>query len=179
MKRVPPPTSELLVDLPLPLSDRYAGTITALASLRDEAEAQVDRLLASPDETDDDSAAITTVAQQQSINLIAADAWLQNSELAGMPVVQMRGDSMGATFRDGDFVLVETDDTDVAYGGIFAILENQSVIITQVEMIYQSGYSTGRIKCTPRNPAYAPFELTLGKDAKIIGRVARRITRYL
>jgi phage repressor protein C with HTH and peptisase S24 domain len=53
-----------------------------------------------------------------------------------MPVVQMRGDSMGDTLPDGDFVLVETDHTDVAEGGIFAVLEdNESVIITQVEMI--------------------------------------------
>jgi len=28
-------------------------------------------------------------------------------------------------------------------------------------------------------PAYMPFELTLGEDARIIGRVAQRITRYL
>jgi hypothetical protein len=38
---------------------------------------------------------------------------------------------------------------------------------------------TGRIKYSPRNPAYAPFELTLGKDARIISRVVQRITRYL
>jgi phage repressor protein C with HTH and peptisase S24 domain len=97
-----------------------------------------------------------------------------------MPVVQMRGDSMGDTLGDGDFVIVETGHTDVAQGGIFAVLEdNESVIITQVEMTYQAGHSTGRIRCTPRNPAYTPFELTLGDDAKIIGRVAQRITRYL
>jgi hypothetical protein len=46
-------------------------------------------------------------------------------------------------------------------------------------MIYRSGHPTGRIRCTPRNPVYTPFELELGKEANIIGRVAQRITRYL
>jgi hypothetical protein len=32
--------------------------------------------------------------------------------------------------------------------GVFAIAENGSVIISQVEPVYQSGRSTGRIKCT-------------------------------
>jgi hypothetical protein len=53
------------------------------------------------------------------------------------------------------------------------------VFITQVEMIFQSGRSTGRIRCTPRNPLYTSFELELGKDARVIGRVAQRISRYL
>jgi hypothetical protein len=64
-------------------------------------------------------------------------------------------------------------------GGIFAVLRDWSVIITQVERIYQDGCSTSQIRCTPRDPAYMPFELTLGEDARIIGRVAQRITRYL
>jgi hypothetical protein len=32
-------------------------------------------------------------------------------------VVRLRGDSMGDTLRDGDSVLVDTDDTDVSHGG--------------------------------------------------------------
>jgi phage repressor protein C with HTH and peptisase S24 domain len=90
----------------------------------------------------------------------------------------MRGDSMGDSIRDGDFVIVETDDTDVADGGIFAVLDDTaSVIITQVEIV--RGSRASRIRCTPRNPLYTSFELELGKDARIIGRVAQRITRYL
>ena len=42
---------------------------------------------------------------------------------------------------------------------------------------YQS--EPGRIRCTPRNPVYSPFELTLGDDAKIIGRVVQQVTRFL
>jgi hypothetical protein len=56
-------------------------------------------------------------------------------------------------------------------GGIFALLDDSvSLIIKQVQLVYESGHSTGRIRCTPSNPVYPPFELTLGEDARIIGR---------
>jgi phage repressor protein C with HTH and peptisase S24 domain len=105
--------------------------------------------------------------------LIAADF-----EFEGMPVVRMRGDSMEDTLRSGDFAVVDTAQTDVSMGGIFVVLPRTGYsgwCITQVEPIY--GHSTGRIKCTPRNPRYRPFEL--GKDARIVGRVIERITRHL
>jgi hypothetical protein len=121
VKHLSLPASEALDDLPLPPAEQHAGALQALARLHDEAVADATPLL------------------------VEADLWLQTSELAGMPVIRMRGDSMGDTLRDGDFVLVETDNTDVADGGIFAITENGSVIITQVEPVYQSGRSTGRI----------------------------------
>jgi hypothetical protein len=159
VKHLSPPASEALDDLPLPSAEQHAGALNALVRLRDEATAKVE--------------------QHRLPILVEANLWLQNSELAGMPVVRMRGDSMGDTLRDGDFALVEVGHTDVADGGVFAIAQNGSVIITQVEPVYQSGRSTGRIRCTPRNPVYSQFELTLGEDARIIGRVAQRITRYL
>jgi hypothetical protein len=116
MKHLSPPASEALDDLPLPTAEQHAGALKALARLRDEATAEVE--------------------QHRLPILVEANVWLQNSELAGMPVVRMRGDSMGDALRDGDFVLVETDNTDVADGGIFAIAENGSVFITQVEPVY-------------------------------------------
>jgi hypothetical protein len=62
-------------------------------------------------------------------------------------VVMMRGDSMGDTLRRGDFALIDTTQTEIAGGGVFAILEeNRSLIIYQVEA---SG--PGRIRCTPRD----------------------------
>jgi phage repressor protein C with HTH and peptisase S24 domain len=114
-------------------------------------------------------------AEQTSV-LIAADF-----EFEGMPVVRMRGDSMEDTLRSGDFAVIDTAQTDVSMGGIFVVLdlEFRGWRITQVEPIYQDCHSIGRIKCTPRNPRYKPSELTLGKDARIVGRVVERITRHL
>jgi SOS-response transcriptional repressor LexA len=47
------------------------------------------------------------------------------------------------------------------------------------EALFQPWFPGGRIRCTPRNPHYRPFEVTLGKDAKIIGRVVQKVTRHL
>jgi phage repressor protein C with HTH and peptisase S24 domain len=104
--------------------------------------------------------------------LIAADF-----EFDGMPVVRMRGDSMEDTLRSGDFAVVDTAQTDVSQGGIFLVLdlEFRGWRIAQVE----PSHSTDRIKCTPRNPRYKPSELMLGTEARIVGRVAHRFTRYL
>jgi phage repressor protein C with HTH and peptisase S24 domain len=110
--------------------------------------------------------------------LVAADVYFQDSELAGMPVVRMRGDSMGEALRDGDFAIIDTTQTEVAQGGIFALLDdNDSMIIMQVTPVH--GSRGRRILCTYANPRYPPFELTLGKDARIVGRVAHRFTRHL
>jgi phage repressor protein C with HTH and peptisase S24 domain len=123
-------------------------------------------------ERDDDP--IGAADREQPPVLIAADF-----EFEGMPVVRMRGDSMEDTLRSGDFAVIDTAQTNVSQGGVFVVLLGigWSWCITQVEPIY--GHSTGRIKCTPRNPRYRPFELTLGKDTKIVGRVVERITRHL
>jgi hypothetical protein len=70
--------------------------------------------------------------------------------------------------------------TDVAGGGIFAVLEDdESVIIPQVEMIYESGHSTGRIRCTPRILFIGRSSSRSAKTRGVIGCVAQRITRYL
>jgi phage repressor protein C with HTH and peptisase S24 domain len=119
-----------------------------------------------------------TERERTPINLVAADIWFQDPELAGLAVVPICGDSMQPTFRSGDYALVDTRQTEVAGGGIFAILENnRSVIVKQVEEVHYS--QAGRIRCTPRNPAYTAFELTLGEEAEIIGRVIQKITRHL
>jgi hypothetical protein len=87
------------------------------------------------------------------------------------------GESLASSTKT---TLIDTDDTDVSQGGIFALLDDSvSLIIKQVQLVYESGHSTGRIRCTPRNPVYSPFELTLGEDARIIGRVVQKVTRFL
>lgn len=91
-------------------------------------------------------------------------------------ILSVRGDSMNDALFDGDRAIINLDDTDVSQGGIFALLDdNGSVIIKQVELV--RGASSRRIKCTSRNPVYAPFELELDDPVKIIGRVASKITR--
>jgi hypothetical protein len=163
VEHLSPPASEALDDLPLPPAEQHACALQTLARIRDE------------------TAAIVVEQHCAPINLVAADIWFQDTELAGLAVVRMKAESMGDTIRRGDFALIDTEQTEVAGGGIFAILvENRSSpSIYQVEKVHENGRSTGRIRCTPRNPVYSPFELTLGEDARIIGRVVQKVTRFL
>lgn len=91
-------------------------------------------------------------------------------------ILPVRGDSMNDALFDGDRAIINLDDRDVSQGGIFALLDdNASLIIKQVELVRGSG--SRRIRCTSRNPVYAPFELDLTDPVMIIGRVASKITR--
>lgn len=77
---------------------------------------------------------------------------------------------------DGDRAIINLDDTDVSQGGIFALLDDSaSLIIKQVEIVH--GSKARKIRCTSRNPVYAPFELELAEPVRIVGRVAGKITR--
>jgi len=91
-------------------------------------------------------------------------------------ILSVRGDSMNDALFDGDRAIINLDDRDVSQGGIFALLDdNASLIIKQVELV--RGSKSRRIRCTSRNPIYAPFELELTDPVAIIGRVASKITR--
>lgn len=91
-------------------------------------------------------------------------------------ILSVRGDSMNDALFDGDRAIINLDDRDVSQGGIFALLDdNASLIIKQVELV--RGSKARRIRCTSRNPMYAPFELDLIDPVVIIGRVASKITR--
>lgn len=93
-------------------------------------------------------------------------------------ILSVRGDSMNDALFDGDRAIINLDDTDVSQGGIFALLDdNESVIIKQVEFVRSNGAGPRRLRCTSRNPAYEPFELTFEHPVRIIGRVASKITR--
>jgi phage repressor protein C with HTH and peptisase S24 domain len=91
-------------------------------------------------------------------------------------IVPVRGDSMKDALFDGDRAIINLDDVDISQGGIFALLdESSSLIIKQVEVVRGSGHK--KIRCTSRNPLYAPFDLELTDPVKIVGRVAGKITR--
>ena len=92
-------------------------------------------------------------------------------------ILPIRGDSMVDALHDGDRAIIDLDDIDVSQGGIFAIRDdNSSIIIKQVELIRGRG-TERRIRCSSRNPHYAPFDLILVEPVAIIGRVACKFTR--
>jgi transcriptional regulator with XRE-family HTH domain len=92
-------------------------------------------------------------------------------------IVPIRGDSMQDALFDGDRAMIHLDDTDVSQGGIFALIDDiGSLIIKQVELVRSPG-DLRTIRCTSRNKNYAPFDLVLDGQVRIIGRVACKITR--
>jgi phage repressor protein C with HTH and peptisase S24 domain len=120
----------------------------------------------------------TDIKEQLPVLVAAADVLFQDSEFAGMPMVKMRGDSMEDALFDGDRAIIDLEDTDVSQGGIFALFDDSAkLIILQVTPVH--GSRGRRILCTYANPRYPPFELTLGTEARIVGRVVHKFTRYL
>jgi len=105
-------------------------------------------------------------------------AFLKNElhlSLTASDIVRVRGDSMEPTLWDGDRVIVDRNDTDVRVDGIFAILDEGSLIIKQVEIV--RGTDPVEIVCKSRNTTYSPFNLILDGNTRVIGRVVARIGR--
>jgi hypothetical protein len=91
------------------------------------------------------------------------------SDLAGMAVEIIRGDTMADTFRSGDFAVINPDDCDISRPGIFAFFdENGTLQIQKVQLIRGA---QGRIECSYINPRYKPYELDLIDPVRIVGRV--------
>jgi hypothetical protein len=156
MKPVTVPSGEPLVDVSLPSVEQCAGALKTLARLRDEA------------------AAMVVEHQGVPINLVAADIWFQDPELAGLAVVRV--------LQVGDCALIDTRDTHVD-AGIFAVLYVKSVTIMQLERVHESGHPTDRVRRLWPNPLYGrqpnSDQYTLGEDLEIIGRVVQKVTRFL
>lgn len=105
-------------------------------------------------------------------------AFLKNElhlNLSSSDIVRVRGDSMEPTLWDGDRVIVDRSDVNVRVDGIFAISDEGSLIIKQVEIV--RGTNPVEILCTSRNPAYSAFQLKLGGNTRVLGRVVARIGR--
>jgi transcriptional regulator with XRE-family HTH domain len=91
-------------------------------------------------------------------------------------IIAIDGPSMIPDLMPGDRVLIDRSHRDPRQGGIFAVREDDGIIIKHVEVV--RGSDPLRIVCKSSNPTYAPFELILdGENVAIIGRVAGRISR--
>lgn len=105
-------------------------------------------------------------------------AFLKNElhlNLSSSDIVRVRGDSMEPALWDGDRVIVDRSDTNVRVDGIFAVSDEGSLIIKQVEIV--RGTNPVEILCKSRNPAYSTFQLKLGGNTRVLGRVVARIGR--
>lgn len=90
---------------------------------------------------------------------------------------KMKSDMMAPAVRPGDVIVIDTTDTEIGGGGIFAIEEDGKLFVWQIEHLH--GEVRGRIRCTPRNSNYGRFDLELGTQTRIIGRVKGKFTANL
>ncbi|WP_199499924.1 S24 family peptidase [Methylovirgula sp. 4M-Z18] len=91
-------------------------------------------------------------------------------------ILAVDGPSMLPDLAPDDRILIDLDDTNPGRDGIFAIWDghSESVIVKNVQLV--RGAERPTIRCISSNKTYEPFDLELGDNTKIIGRVKRRIT---
>ncbi len=97
---------------------------------------------------------------------------LESSDLIAIVV---EGDSMSPTLESGDQVLINRSDRNPAGAGIFAIHDNDTLVVKRVEKIPST--EPARLKLISDNPHHGTYEV-LADDTNILGRVvwfARRI----
>lgn len=91
---------------------------------------------------------------------------------AGLYIAECKGDSMEPTIRSGERVLIDTNDTQVSRGGIFAIESEGELLLKRVE-----GVPGAKLwKISSDNPAHSSFEVEAG-SVRIIGRAVLSLHR--
>ena len=106
-------------------------------------------------------------AEEQSIGALRfSRAWLREQGLASeaLSAIEVTGDSMEPTLRDGDEILVERSATP-ARDGIHVVRRDETLLVKRVDLS-----SPGRITLISDNRAYPPYELPLD-EVEIVGRV--------
>lgn len=120
---------------------------------------------------------------------VVSDSWVMpvrflrdelRVSLNDIDIIRIKGDSMETGeyggFRDGDRVVIDRSDRSVRQGGIFAVRDDDDIIVKQVEL-QRNGGDIQRIICKSLNRNYDPIELVLNGSAEIIGRVVLKISR--
>ena len=89
------------------------------------------------------------------------------SALDSLSVIQVRGDSMWETLHDGDQVLVDRQQTNLARAGLYVLSIQDELVIKRVTMNPVSKLVTVKSD----NPAYEPYRDLDPTDLVVVGRV--------
>lgn len=97
-----------------------------------------------------------------------AEDWLRNKfgSLAGLRLVQVKGDSQEPDLHEGDWVLIDQNRNTVENGLAVLLLDD----CLMIKFLQRDGYTLHLIS---RNPQYRPTELDLRKDEdriRVIGK---------
>lgn len=117
------------------------------------------------------SGAVNEQAGEYQVNaLCVTRAWVRRRRLSipALRAVAVRGTSMQPVLSDGDLVVVDTSDTDPRSGFVYLLRRGEELLVKYVERL-----SAGSLRVSSANPAFAPYEIDLQKnaDVAILGRV--------
>ena len=88
-----------------------------------------------------------------------------------LDAINVIGDSMEPTIKDGSVIFIDRNDTNIINGGIFVISTPAGVFVKRVRL-----KSNGKIELISDNKAYLP-ETISGNEIKIIGKVVKTLIK--
>lgn len=104
--------------------------------------------------------------------------WLTRRNLnpKNLAVISVRGDSMEPRLRDGDLIVLDKSQTDIADGRAFVLRLGTDLVVKYIQRLGAS-----RISLLSANTFYPPREIDLDKidgEAEIIGRVVASMQEW-
>ncbi len=105
--------------------------------------------------------------------------WLRDefgSSSMKLHMIQVGGDSMEPTLKNGDIVMLDISNTNLAYGGIFVLDDGMGLVAKRLDRVMGRG-TPPMIRIISDNPQYPAYERGVD-EVRIIGKVvwfARRI----
>lgn len=115
------------------------------------------------------------IVDEDGVNLVLSDEvaplafqhfWLsRKGDIDRMVLLQMTGDHMEPTLRQGELLLVDTTSRAPVSGSIHALSFGRDIVIKRVDRL------PGKLLLLNDNPARPPYEVSLDDQFQVLGRV--------
>lgn len=97
-------------------------------------------------------------------------SWLDKKGLqpANLKVIDVSGDSMAPSLKDGDQVLIDTSQTAPKNGFAYVLLQGEDLLVKYAQLL-----PLGILRLSSENQTYKPYDIDLSKESgvSILGRV--------
>lgn len=116
----------------------------------------------------------TLIESEQALDFVAFQTrWLRRKGInpAAVRLLNIRGDSMEPTIRDGDIALVDTSINDIIDNAIYVLVVGNRLLIKRIHVLV-----TGALRLISDNPIY-PHEDVKPSEAELV-RVSGRVVWF-